>query len=167
MVTLNMHFESTRALTKNKRVASRCILLKNEKVLLSYEENTDQWMIPGGGLEGNESLQDCCAREVVEETGIVVAPNKLFLTINEYFDDLMYINHYFTADYVRETERKLTDEENKNGLVPKWVELNEAIDIFSKYADYEQANPMKCGLYRREHAALSYFKIGILRNIIN
>lgn len=161
MVEINMHFESKNALTKNKRIASRCVLLRNDKILMSYEKNTDQWMIPGGGLEDGETIQNCCVREVAEETGIVIEPKEQFLTINEYFDDLIYVNHYFTAEYVGDSEIKLTDSEIINGLVPQWIPLNDAIKILSKYNDYAQTDPMKCGLYRREHTTLSYFNTAI------
>ena len=33
------------------RTACRGIIIENSKILLSYETVTDQWMIPGGGLE--------------------------------------------------------------------------------------------------------------------
>lgn len=59
------HFE---AWTK-QRVACRGIVISGEKALLSYEEKTDQYGIPGGGIEGEETLEECCAREIAEETG--------------------------------------------------------------------------------------------------
>ena len=37
------------------RTACRGIIIHDTKVLLSYETRNDQWMLPGGGLEDNES----------------------------------------------------------------------------------------------------------------
>ena len=37
------------------RTACRGIVIDGERILLSYETKTNQWMIPGGGLERNES----------------------------------------------------------------------------------------------------------------
>lgn len=51
------------------REAYRGIVIKQDKILLTYEVNTDQWFIPGGGLEDDESVQECCVRELTEETG--------------------------------------------------------------------------------------------------
>lgn len=42
------------------RTACRGIVIENSEILLSYESVTGQWMIPGGGLEENESEADCC-----------------------------------------------------------------------------------------------------------
>ena len=39
----------------------------------------NQWIIPSGFLECGETLQECAARETVEETGVVVSPAQLDL----------------------------------------------------------------------------------------
>lgn len=136
------------------REACRGIVIKNEKILLTYEVNTDQWFIPGGGLENNESIQECCVRELAEETGCVVEANKQYLTINEYYEEWLFISHYFICDHVGETERTLTEREVEVGLEPRWISFNEAINIFSKYQDYAGVDEMKRGAYLREYKAL-------------
>lgn len=67
------------------RRACRAILAKDGKILCSYETVTDQWMIPGGGLEDGESEEACCIREVREETGFLIRPSECFLEIDEYY----------------------------------------------------------------------------------
>lgn len=136
------------------REACRGIVIKNDKLLLTYEVNTDQWFIPGGGLENNESIQECCIRELVEETGCVVNANELYLTINEYYEEWLFVSHYYICDYVGETERALTEREIEVGLEPRWISLEEAIDIFSKHQDFTDTNEMKRGAYLREYKAL-------------
>ena len=54
------------------RHACRGIVIRDGKVLLSYEKKYDKYIIPGGGVEENESYQECCERELLEETGIKV-----------------------------------------------------------------------------------------------
>ena len=49
------------------RHACRAIIINKGKILLSYESKNDKYLIPGGGIEENESLIDCCKREVLEE----------------------------------------------------------------------------------------------------
>ena len=51
------------------RHACRGIIVNDGKVLLSYESKNDKYMIPGGGVEGDESYAECCERELLEETG--------------------------------------------------------------------------------------------------
>ncbi len=45
-------------------IAGEILLLKNER---------DEWELPGGRLEAGESLRECLAREIAEETGLAVA----------------------------------------------------------------------------------------------
>ena len=42
------------------------------RVLLQRRADNGHWNLPGGGLELGESLAACCAREVLEETGLTV-----------------------------------------------------------------------------------------------
>ena len=54
------------------RHASRGVVIKDGRVLLSYETKYNKYMIPGGGVEDGESYAECCERELLEETGIKV-----------------------------------------------------------------------------------------------
>ena len=156
MKTIDIYGENRFDRYTKKREACRGIVVSDEKILLTYEVNTDQWFIPGGGLEVNESLEACCARELTEETGCIVKTCERYLTINEYYEEWLFISHYFVCEVIGETERKLTEREMEEGLEPRWIPLEEAIEIFSKYQDYASTNEMKRGAYLREHNALSY-----------
>lgn len=140
-----------------ERHACRGIVVRDGIILLSYETATDQYFIPGGGLEENETLNECCIRELSEETGYAVNPTEHFLTVNEYYEEWHFISHYFRCEITGETERKLTKRELDVGLVPVWLPLFDAIDIFSKHADYREENEMKRGAYLREYTALSFY----------
>ena len=74
------------------------IIIKDNKILLSHELNTNIYMSPGGGLEENETLSECCIREVEEETGLTAeTTSDEFITVKEddfdgaEFDDKIYI----------------------------------------------------------------------------
>lgn len=137
-----------------KRVACRGILLKGGLILLTYEVNTDQWFISGGGVEWNEELQECCVREIAEETGFLVCADTHFLTIHEFYEEWFFISHYFVCECIGNTERKLTQRELEVGLKPRWIKLEDAIDIFSKHQEYATTDEMKRGTYLREYIAL-------------
>ena len=139
------------------REACRGIIVSEDEILLSYEVNNDQWFIPGGGIEEKESLEICCIREVAEETGYVVDTGERYLTINEYYEEVLWINHYFVCDCIGETERKLTPRETIAGLEARWIPLKEAIEIFSKHQEYATENETKRGGYFREYTALSEY----------
>lgn len=135
------------------RVACRGIVVADGNILLTYETNRDQWFIPGGGLEAGESLEQCCIRELAEETGCVVEPLYQFLALNEYYEEWLYASHYFVCEITGQTPRLLTQRETEAGLEPRWIPLNEAVAIFSKHQEYAD-DEMKRGAYLREYKAL-------------
>jgi putative (di)nucleoside polyphosphate hydrolase len=53
------------------------IINADKKILMFKRIDGKGWQLPQGGLDDDESLQDCCFREVWEETGI--AKGKLVL----------------------------------------------------------------------------------------
>jgi ADP-ribose pyrophosphatase YjhB (NUDIX family) len=137
------------------RTACRCIITNESKILLSYETETNQWMLPGGGLEENESDKECCIREVAEETGMIVEVSECMLEIDEYYDDWKWVNKYFIGKIVGHTEIKQTEREREVGMVPKWVSIDEIKGIFSKYQSYADTDEMRRGMYLREYTALT------------
>ncbi len=48
-----------------------------QKVLLTRRRDNGLWCLPGGHMESGESVQECCAREVLEETGLQVWVKRL------------------------------------------------------------------------------------------
>jgi len=47
------------------------------KILLTQRADNRQWCLPGGRMEPGESASECCAREVLEETALVVTVGRL------------------------------------------------------------------------------------------
>lgn len=139
------------------RQACRGIVMDGEQILMSYEVNTDQWFIPGGGVEPGESLKDCCVRELAEETGVLVEPWEHFLTVREYYEEWLYESYYFVCKITGQARQELTRAEMENGLEPRWIPLAQALDIFSKHQDYAATNEMTRGSYLREYEALQQF----------
>lgn len=136
------------------REASRAIIVKDGKILLTHELNTSVFMTPGGGLEENETLTECCIRELKEETGYIVKPVKQFLKINEYCFETMYVSNYFICEIEGECKRNLTEIEVEHGAVPEWVDLNTAIAIFGEYEMYRED---VASLYLREYTTLNKY----------
>ena len=137
------------------RTACRGIILQDKQILMSYETMTDQWMIPGGGLESGENERTCCAREVAEETGTLVLPSDCVLEIDEYYENCKWVNRYFFCNVTGETETQLTDREKEVGMEPRWIRVDRIIDVFSKHADYADTDEMRRGMYLREYTALT------------
>ncbi len=142
--------------TAHTRIACRGLVIEDRKLLLSHEEKTGWYLIPGGGLEGDETPEACCIRELEEETGFLVSPTECFLTLKEYYGDWCYISHFFRCEITGRGVQNLTELEESRGSGPKWVELDKALDIFGSHlqiTDWEE----KRGCYQREHRALTVF----------
>ena len=143
---------------KNLRHACRGIVVNDGKVLLGYEEKNDQYIIPGGGVEGGETYEQCCKRELLEETGMQVRAKEEYLEIEELFEDWRHINHYFVCELIKETGSvNLTEAEKNAGCTFKWLPMQEALEIFGRYEDFHKINIADYGLYRREYTALKEF----------
>ena len=137
------------------RTACRGIIIRDRQILMSYETVTGQWMLPGGGLEDSEDERECCIREVAEETGFLIRPTECVMEIDEYYEDFKWVNRYFFGEVTGETAVHLTAREKEVGMEPRWVPLDEIIQIFSKHADYADRDEMRRGMYLREYTALS------------
>lgn len=140
--------------TKKSRTTCRGLIIQEGKLLISYETKTDQYMIPGGGQEDNESLLDCLIREVGEETGYLIKADKPSLIITEYYEDDEYINYYFIGKVVGNCSRNLTKRELEVGMEPRWINIDEIYKIFSTHEQYDEINEMRRGMYYREYTAL-------------
>ncbi|MBQ7455482.1 MAG: NUDIX domain-containing protein [Clostridia bacterium] len=154
MKTLEIIGENSSGAWKHVRTACRGVVTRGGLLLLSYETVTGQWMLPGGGLEGGEDEAACCAREVAEETGLLIRPSACLLEIDEYYEDWKYINLYFAGDILGQTEPRLTAREREVGMEPRWLPLPEILEIFSGHARYAGVDEMRRGMYLREYTAL-------------
>lgn len=137
------------------RDSSRAIIVKDGRILLTYEANTGVYMSPGGGIEPGETHEECCVRELREEAGYIVKPTEKFVTVNEYCYETMYISNYFICEITGECERTLTPIEIEHGVTPAWLDLDEAIEIFSHYPEKRTD---RASLYLREYTVLTKYK---------
>lgn len=61
-----------------KRISARGVIIENDEVILMFRKRkTDDgvmkyYVIPGGGIEDNESLEETCIRELKEEFNVDV-----------------------------------------------------------------------------------------------
>ena len=140
------------------REGCRGILIRNGKILLSYYKKINYYLIPGGGIEAGESLEECCQRELGEECGVRVDPHTHLVTLEEYYHEWYFKSHYFICDYIGECEAEMTENEIKKGLVPVWIDFDKALKIFGSYEDYKDMDEMQYGAYYREYLALCELK---------
>jgi len=77
--------------------AAVCINEKNEvlMVLQGQKGEEKRWSVPSGGLEKGETLEECCIREVWEETGYnVEVVNKIYEKEGITYGVPVYVHYY-------------------------------------------------------------------------
>ena len=91
-------------MNKRPQVGIAVIVKKDNQVLLGKRKNSHgdgTWAFPGGHLEYGESIEDCAAREVLEETGVRIKNMRLGPYTNDIFEneDKHYVTLFVIAEY--------------------------------------------------------------------
>jgi ADP-ribose pyrophosphatase YjhB (NUDIX family) len=109
---------------------------QHERILLTRRVDNGRWCLPGGLMEAGESVEECCAREVWEETGLRVEITRLVGVYSnphrlvEYADGNRwhYVNLCFEAKVIEGTVG-LSDETKEYGyFTPAEIEQMDLID---------------------------------------
>ena len=60
--------------TAQLKLGASALILNDtgEHILLTRRTDNGRWCLPGGAMDPGESIEECCTREVWEETGLVV-----------------------------------------------------------------------------------------------
>ncbi|MBQ4351883.1 MAG: NUDIX domain-containing protein [Clostridia bacterium] len=136
------------------REGARGIVIRDGMLLTVHEQRTGWILLPGGGIEPGESPAECVRREIREETGFLVEAGEEFLTLSEYYGEVRYVSHYFACTVTGEAAQSLTPAEAARGLVPRFLPVREAYDVFSRHADYDGIDEERRGSYLREFTAI-------------
>jgi len=114
-----------------KRRAARAVVLCKNKIALMYVGNLKCLSLPGGGIEGKESIKVAVLREVMEETGCSAKIIKVLGRIEEKRTHSKFeqISYCFLVNAKKEKRISLTKNEIKNGTKLKWFSLNKIKSI--------------------------------------
>ncbi|MEW6126226.1 MAG: A/G-specific adenine glycosylase [Acidobacteriota bacterium] len=90
------------------------VVHKDGKVLIALRPSEgllgNLWEFPGGKLKPEERLEACCAREMLEETGIVVEVGERFSVVQHSFTHFRITLHAFHCRYVSGKARPKTSQ---------------------------------------------------------
>ena len=132
--------------------ACRGIIEKDGKYLVVNLAKFDITTFPGGRLEKNETLEECCVREVLEETGVMCKVVRKQVSINEFFIDSHWTNVYFLCEFVEDTGiTNFTDEEKDLQMKIEWRTLDELLETFENNMTLHEYGP---NIHNREFLGL-------------
>ena len=117
------------------RISSRAIIIQDNKVLLMFRrKKTDgvtkeYYVVPGGGTEEGETLEETVKRELKEELNIDIE-------IIEYLGQVEYndtIGNYYYCKIVNGTPQLGGEELDRmsedNYYDPRWIDINDLEDL--------------------------------------
>lgn len=113
----------------SKRKRARAIVIYNGKLVSMYREFDDRsfYVFPGGGMEDNESEEECVIREVYEEFGITVNPiKKVYVYENERSIEYFYLCDWISGEFGTGAGEEFDVNSNKEGVyIPKLIEISD------------------------------------------
>ena len=120
----------------NIRVGVYAVIIEDNKILLTRQ--WDGYSLIGGGVEKGETIEESIVREVKEETGLTITPDKIIHQATTFFKRKaeaqanQSIQLYFTHSQIHGqiNNDSITDSEKTyTNSIPEWVDLSEIDNI--------------------------------------
>lgn len=127
------------------RITARVLLQAKSGRFLMFFTHWDpesglkpRWVIPGGGIEGNEPVALAASRELQEETGFWVEPDLLGVQLatleftqqwsnGDHETGAAHIFHFVVEEEFEPEKTHWTEEEHRDILANRWWQLEDLI----------------------------------------
>lgn len=107
------------------RNSAKALIIKDGKMAtIKIRDAGEEWYImPGGGQEAEEKLNEAVCREVLEELGISVACNELLFVVEGVHGERFHrVDLIFSCDYIEEiSDAVLHGDTNQVGV--EWLDI--------------------------------------------
>lgn len=151
-----------------RRPSARAIIIKNNIIALVYSKKEKYYKFPGGGIKDDEDMLVALAREVKEEVGLIVKPESIseFGSVmrrqkSNYVENTIFEqeNFYFWCECEDNVfSQNLDDYEKDAEFTLKYVDIDEAISVNSKYKSDDYFNEI---MIQREKKVLEIIKAAL------
>lgn len=85
---------------KEWRGSAAICINENRELLMVRAKGSNKWAVPSGGIEEGETPENCCVREVEEETGYTVAIKEEIFVKKIVKKGIAVTTHYFVVDRI-------------------------------------------------------------------
>jgi ADP-ribose pyrophosphatase YjhB (NUDIX family) len=132
---------SEKDVVKGRVLISACAIIEVEgEVLMIYEGDFPYhkwWVLPGGYVKPDETIEQTVAREIEEETGLKIASTRLIGIYQDFLTDKGEpINHIIVAYKAEVVDGRIIF--SKEATAYKWLSVKEALsspeipDVFKR-----------------------------------
>ncbi len=132
----NFGLENKKMISPRVRIGARGIVIDDEgNIAIFNKVNKNEYKLPGGGVEKNESPESAFKREILEETGCIVDIIFKLGIIEEHksHDNFKQISHVYVSKVIEKTNKNsLTKKEIDEGGSLLWLKPKEAYLKISK-----------------------------------
>lgn len=121
------------------RLGARGIVIREDgKIAIFNKSNKNEYKLPGGGLEDEETPEKAFQREVLEETGCEVEIIENLGITEEYksLNNFKQISYVFVGKVLKDTKQlNVTEKEKDEGAKLLWKTPENALELIIKCYD--------------------------------
>jgi ADP-ribose pyrophosphatase YjhB (NUDIX family) len=140
MKNINTFGEEIKGSFTERNRATGIVINDKEEIILMNLTNMHFHMLPGGGVDSNENIEQALYREVKEETGANVEIIRALGMVIENLEQrkMKQITYFYLTKVVGEIQQpNFMPDELEQGYQVEWYSIDEAIKILEEEKDYE------------------------------
>lgn len=122
------------------RPAAYCVIFDAQKKKIAIIQTSDgKYFLPGGGIENNETHEECLKREALEEMGMDIELGQFIGSAQRYFYSTNEYKYYLSEGYFYfcKMGRQISKPVEAD-LSLIWIEPNQAIEyLFHEHQSWE------------------------------